>query len=113
MKDVPRLVWGYVTVAVAIVATALAMFDTRVRIVPAVIGVLVVVGIVKGSRWAWLVAMLFHASAALLLLLGAVWPWDGGIWALLGLNLAAVAVLLTPSLRLDRSINERAPRGTC
>jgi hypothetical protein len=102
-----------VAVAVAIVATALALFDAEVRVVPAVIGALVVVGIVKGSRWAWLVAMLFHASTVLLLVLGAVWPWEAGIWALLGLNLAAVVLLLTPSLRLDRSVGERAPRGAC
>jgi hypothetical protein len=113
MRDVPNLVWAYVGVVVAIVVTSLTMFDTQIRIVPAVIGVVVLVGVVKGSRWAWLVAMLFHASAVLLLLLGAVWPWEGGIWALLGLNLAAVAVLLTPSLRLDRSIDERAPHGAC
>jgi hypothetical protein len=30
-----------------------------------------------------------------------------------GLNLAAAVLLLTPSLRLDRSVGERAPRGTC
>jgi hypothetical protein len=113
MGDVPRLVWAYVTIVVGIVVTALALFDTEVKIVPAVIGILVVVGVVKGSRWAWIVAMLFHASTALLLALGGVWPWDPGIWALLALNLAAVVLLLTPSLRLDRSVNERAPHGAC
>jgi hypothetical protein len=113
VRDVPRLVWAYVVVVVAIVVTSLSLFDTQIRIVPAVIGVLVLVGIVKGSRWAWLAAMLFHASAVLLLLLGAVWPWEPGIWALVGLNLAAVVLLLTPSLRLDRSVGERAPRGAC
>lgn len=113
MRDVPRLVWGYVGVVVAIVGTALTLFDAQVRIVPAVIAVLVVVGIVKGSRWAWLVAMLFHASSVLLLFLGAIWPLEAGIWALVGLNLAAVVMLLTPSLRLDRSIDERAPHGPC
>ncbi|MGZ5128920.1 MAG: hypothetical protein ACXWDR_05205 [Actinomycetota bacterium] len=113
MRGVPRLVWAYVAVVVAIVVTSLSLFDTKIRIVPAVIGVLVLVGIVKGSRWAWVVAMLFHASAVLLLLLGAVWPWEPGIWALEGLNLAAVVPLLTPSLRLDRSIGERAPHGAC
>lgn len=113
VRDVPRLVWAYVAVVVAIVATALSLFNTQVRIVPAVIGILVVVGVVKGSRWAWIVAMLFHASTVLLLVLSAVWPWEPGIWALLGLNLAAVVVLLTPSLRLDRSIGARAPHGAC
>lgn len=113
MENVPRLVWAYVAVVAAIVAVALGLFDTQIRIVPAVIGVLVVVGVVKGARWAWLLAMLFHASTVLLLVLGAVWPWEGGLWALVGLNLAAVVLLLTPSLRLDRSINERAPRGAC
>lgn len=113
VKDVPRLVWAYIAVVVAIVVTSLTLLDTQIRIVPAVIGVLVLVGIVKGSRWAWLVAMLFHASAVLLLVLVAVWPWDAPIWALLGLNAAAVAILLTPSLRLDRSIGERAPHGAC
>ena len=113
MKDVPRLVWAYVAVVVAFVVTSLTLPDTQIRIVPAVIGVEVLVGIVKGSRWAWLVAMLFHASVLLLLVLVAVWPWDAAIWALLGLNAAAVALLLSPSLRLDRSISERAPRGAC
>ena len=105
--------WGYLGVVVAIVATALALFDAQIKIVPAVIAVVVVVGIVKGSRWAWLVAMLFHSSSVLLLFLAAVWPWETGIWVLVGLNLAAVVLLLTPSLRLDRSIAERAPHCAC
>jgi hypothetical protein len=113
VKTVPRLVWLYVGVVVAIVATTVSLFDAEVRIVPALIGVLVVVGIVKGSRWAWIVAMLFHASTVLLLLLVAMWPWEAGIWALVTLNLTAVGVLLAPSLRLDRSIGERAPHGAC
>jgi len=113
VRDVPRLVWAYVAVVVAIVVTSLTLIDTQIRIVPAVIGVVVLVGVVKGSRWAWLAAMLFHASALLLLVLVAVWPWDAAIWAVLALNATAVAILLTPSLRLDRSIGERAPRGAC
>ena len=72
-----------------------------------------VVGVLMGSRFAWLVAVLSHVSVVLGVMLLAVWPWTAASWALVLGDIIAVAILLAPSMRLDRSMGERAPRGSC
>ena len=64
-----------------------------------VIAVLVVRGVFKRSFLAWGVAVFFHlVSFASLVVLAAV-PWGLRVSALLGLQVAALGTLISPSLR--------------
>lgn len=109
MRSAPALAWVY-GLLLACGAAAVANAG-RPWIAMALAAMLV--GVVLGSRVAWVVAMLVHVGAVLAVLLLAAWPWSAGAWAWLAGNIAASALLMTPSMRLDRSMRERAPRGSC
>ena len=109
MRSAPPLAWVYAFLLACGVAAVANAGHPWLAMALAVM----LVGVVLGSRMAWLVAMLVHAGAALAVVLLAAWPWSGAAWAWLAGNIAACVALMAPSMRLDRSMRERAPRGSC
>jgi hypothetical protein len=109
MRSAPPLAWVYAFLVACGAAAVASAGHPWIAVAMAAL----LVGVVLGSRVSWLVAMLVHAGAALMVGLRGAWPWSAAAWAWLAGNLAACAALTAPSMRLDRSVRERAPRGSC
>jgi hypothetical protein len=109
MGSAPLLAWIYALLTAAGGAAAAAAGRPWVAVALAAI----VVGVLMGSRIAWIVAMVVHVSIALGVVLLAAWPWSSAAWIVLVVDLVAVGTLVSPSMRRDRSTEERAPRGSC
>ncbi|MDH4113153.1 MAG: hypothetical protein OEV60_10830 [Actinomycetota bacterium] len=109
MRSAPALAWVYALLVAVGAAAAANAGHAWVAVGLAAM----VVAVLSGSRLGWLVAVVVHVSLALGVLLLAVWPWSEAMMATLVADLVAVALLVMPTMRLDRSTGERAPRGSC
>jgi hypothetical protein len=99
---VPSLLWAYLGVVIAnwLVLLFPGYPDlSDVPLLPLALCALVVYGTFRGQRLAWAVALLWHSGVALLLALLVAPPYPAGDALLLGLQVAAVGLLVSPQVR--------------